>query len=104
MNDVIFISFKAELFKIWAEKTFLYQYVVFVLFFCYNSISVKPESRKKFLRTTDNMKLPAAIFLLLTASSTSNKLSERSICFKKEQWVNKEEVITYEKQNFQLHY
>ncbi|KWZ78475.1 hypothetical protein HMPREF3213_02978 [Heyndrickxia coagulans] len=70
-------------FKIWAEKIFLYQYVVFSSFICYNSIGVKPESRKKSLRTTDNMKLPAAIFLLLTASSTTNKLSERSICFKK---------------------
>ncbi|WMM90195.1 hypothetical protein Q7C09_01940, partial [Heyndrickxia coagulans] len=95
---------KAALFKIWAEKTFPYQYVVFFSFICYNSINVKPEFRKKSLRTTDNMKLPAAIFLLLTASSTSEKLSERSICFKKEQWVNKEEVIAYENQNFQLHY
>lgn len=70
-------------FKIWAEKTFLYQYVVFVLFFCYNFISVKPEFRKKSLRTTDNRKLPAAIFLLLTASSTSEKLSDEAYVLKK---------------------
>lgn len=87
-------------FKIWAEKIFLYQYVVFSSFICYNSIGVKPEFRKKSLRTTDNRKLPAAIFLLLTASSTSEKLSDEVYVLKKEQWVYKKEVITYEKQNF----
>lgn len=104
MNDVICMSFKAEIFKIWAEKTFLYQYVVFVLFFCYNFISVKPESRKKFLRTTDNMKLPAAIFFYSLHLQLLKNFPKEAYVLKKEQWVNKEEVIAYENQNFQLHY
>lgn len=98
------VQMNAALFKIWTDKIFPYQYVVFFSFVCYNSINVKPEFRKKSLRTTDNMKLPAAIFFYSLHLQLLKNFPKEAYVLKKEQWVNKEEVIAYENQNFQLHY
>ncbi|AKN55420.1 hypothetical protein AB434_3015 [Heyndrickxia coagulans] len=50
------------------------------------------------------MKLPAAIFFYSLHLQLLKNFPKEAYVLKKEQWVNKEEVIAYENQNFQLHY